>query len=345
MASATVLAKTQSHNLVADGLSKTVLRDLVVKRLDEAGRALEVAVTIPQHKLVADVAAAQEIFAARQSLSDDVIGYAHALKIEALAGLGELLKKAPKAKGTDRGGRPKIDGSRKVPSITPPTLAEQGVNKKTANLARKLAALSDTERNAVAARDKTLAAVTREKTAKVRAQRLVLPDAKYRVLYVDPPWKYRDTADAGGVQGKGAEHHYPTMSIDDLCALDIKSLGDRDSVLWMWVTSPLLFECAPVIDAWGYTYKASVIWDKAKHNQGHYVSVQHEFLLICTRGSATPDTAKRRRSIIEIKPGRHSEKPEAFRELIDMMYTQGKRIELFARTMPPAPWERWGNEH
>ncbi len=72
----------------------------------------------------------------------------------------------------------------------------------------------------------------------------------------------------------------------------------------------MCFECAPVIDAWGYTYRASVIWDKAKHNQGHYVSVQHEFLLICTRGSATPDSTRRRRSIIEMKPRRSEDLAE-----------------------------------
>ena len=195
-------------------LSKTVLKDRVVKILDESGRGLAVAVTIPQHKLIADVAAAQEIFATRQRLGEDVIGYAHALKIEALAGLGELIAKAPKApsaRGRKGGG---TRGSKKDPQVnTPPTLAEQGVDKKTANLARKLSGLSGTERNAVAARDKTLAQVTREKTAAVRATRLALPDAKYRVIYADPPWKYNDTADAGSVQAGGAEKKYPVMSI------------------------------------------------------------------------------------------------------------------------------------
>ena len=53
---------------------------------------------------------------------------------DALAGLGDLIKQAPKAKGTDRGGRrAKLDGSRKIPSSSPPTLAAQGVDKKTAN--------------------------------------------------------------------------------------------------------------------------------------------------------------------------------------------------------------------
>jgi N6-adenosine-specific RNA methylase IME4 len=40
----------------------------------------------------------------------------------------------------------------------------------------------------------------------------------------------------------------------------------------------------------------------------------------------------------------HSEKPERFRELIDELYPTGKRVELFARTPPPPPWEGWGNE-
>ena len=159
MASATVLTRTPHRNLPADDLSKTVLKDRVARILDEFRRGLAIAVTIPQVKLVADIAAAQEIFSARQQLSEDVIGRAHELKIEALARLGVLIERAPKATGT-RGqlkGRTSSGGSRRdPPEETTPTLAEQGVDKKTVNLARKLAALTDTERNAVASRDKTL---------------------------------------------------------------------------------------------------------------------------------------------------------------------------------------------
>ena len=340
MPQSTALTK---HN--ENRLSKTVLRDKVVQAIHQAGRGLAVAVTISQVKLVLDVAAAQEVFATRQRLGEEVIGQAHALKIEALAGLGALIKKAPKAKGTDRGGRrAKLDGSRKLPSNSPATLAEQGVDKKTANVARKLAALSDTEMAAVAARDKTLAKVTREQTAKGRETRLSLPDAKYRVVYADPPWKYKDKADAGSVQAGGAERKYPVMSIEELCAVDVKGICDKEAVLFLWVTSPLLFECAPVITAWGFKYKASIIWDKMAHNMGHYVSVQHELLLICTRGSATPDSKDRLRSVVSEKRGKHSVKPETFRTMIDAMYTTGKRIELFARKVPPSPWEAFGNE-
>ena len=99
-----------------------------------------------------------------------------------------------------------------------------------------------------------------------------------------------------------------------------------------------------MITAWGFTYRASIVWNKDAHNMGHYVSVRHEFLLICTRGSATPDTTERLSLVVTEQRTRHSAKPETFRAMIDAMYTHGKRIELFARTAPPSPWAAYGNE-
>jgi len=166
------------------------------------------------------------------------------------------------------------------------------------------------------------------------------PSGKYRVIYADPPWSYGDKL----TEGYGsAENHYPTMSIDELCALPVEGLADDNAVLFLWVTSPMLEDCFRVIRAWGFKYKASFVWDKVKHNMGHYNSVRHEFLLICTRGSCTPDVPKLFDSVQSIERTEHSRKPEEFRQIIDTLYPHGKRIELFARR--PAPgWEVWGNE-
>ena len=323
-------------------LASSVLQDRVAKILDGARQQLAIAVTIPQHKLIADIATAQEVFATRQRLGEDVISHAHTLKVEALAGLGELLKQTPKAKG----GQPYQQGQKPTGSALLPvaTLAEMGIDRKTSSLAQRLASLSDVERNAVASRDKTLAEVTRAKTAASRAVRLALPDAKFRVVYADPLWSYRDTADAGAVQSGGAAMQYPTMSIEALCDLKVRDICDEDSVLFLWVTVPLLFECQPVIAAWGFSYRTHLVWDKVKHNHGHYTSVRHECLLVCVRGSGVPDVPTQHDSVQVIERTGHSEKPERFRELIDELYPTGKRVELFARTPPPSPWEGWGNE-
>jgi len=84
------------------------------------------------------------------------------------------------------------------------------------------------------------------------------------------------------------------------------------------------------------------VWDKIKHNMGHYNSVRHEFLLICTRGSCTPDVVKLYDSVQAIERTEHSKKPEEFRAIIDTLYTHGNKIELFAR-QPADGWEVWGN--
>jgi len=171
-------------------------------------------------------------------------------------------------------------------------------------------------------------------------------EGKYRVIYADPPWEYGNSGIIGNDNYGHAERHYPSMSIAELCKMGekIKKITEENSVLFMWVTSPLLEECFPVIKAWGFKYKSSFVWDKIGHNYGHYNSVRHEFLLICTKGSCVPDYEKKLDSVISIQKSRkHSEKPEEFRELIDQLYTTGKRIELFARKEIEG-WEAWGNE-
>lgn len=169
-----------------------------------------------------------------------------------------------------------------------------------------------------------------------------MPEGKYRVVYADPPWKYGDKL----IEGYGAaEHHYPAMSIDELCKMNIVGQMAPDAVLFLWVTSPLLKECWPVIEAWGFEYRTSFVWDKVKHNYGHYNSARHELLLICARGSCLPDTKKLYDSVQTIeRTEKHSEKPDEFRAIIDALYTHGPKIELFARTAARPGWTVWGNE-
>jgi N6-adenosine-specific RNA methylase IME4/ParB-like chromosome segregation protein Spo0J len=174
-----------------------------------------------------------------------------------------------------------------------------------------------------------------------------LPTSKYRVLYVDPPWSYNNSGAITDNDNYGrAERHYPTMSIDELCTMgdSVKTMMDSNSVMFMWVTSPLLEESFAVINAWGFKYKSSFVWDKVSHNFAHYNSMRHEFLLVCTRGSCTPDASELLDSVVSIEKSRnHSEKPEEFRRIIEKLYTNGRRIELFARKQNDG-WDTWGNE-
>ena len=81
---------------------------------------------------------------------------------------------------------------------------------------------------------------------------------KYSIIYADPPWRYEQSK----VQGS-AEKHYPTMSIEQLCALPVKEIADKDCILFLWATFPQLQEALQLIKAWGFRYKTiAFLWLK-----------------------------------------------------------------------------------
>ena len=167
-------------------------------------------------------------------------------------------------------------------------------------------------------------------------------DKKFRIIYADPCWSYNDKQNTDKLGG--AIKHYDTMSIKELSELPVREIIEDNAVLFLWVTSPLLEESFEVIKAWGFKYKSSFIWDKVKHNMGHYNSVRHEFLLIATRGSCTPDNKKLYDSVQSIERTEHSSKPKEFMDIIDDLYIYGNRLEMFAREQHKDNWLYWGNE-
>ena len=164
---------------------------------------------------------------------------------------------------------------------------------------------------------------------------------KYTIIYADPAWSYNDKQNTHKLGG--AIKHYGTMSIKEICELPIKQMTEKDAVLFIWVTSPLLEASFEVIKAWGFKYKSSFIWDKIKHNMGHYNSVRHELLLIATKGRCTPQVRKLFDSVVSVERTEHSKKPNDFRTIIDTIYPNGNRVELFARKNYEG-WDAWGNE-
>ncbi len=307
-----------------------------------AEQMLAKANTIQEAKELKDLALTAADWARRKGMGQKAIQHCQSYSRRAEIKLGEMLAATERAKGTDKAGKPKIDGHRALPSNPPPTLAELGLSKREASEAQMLAVKAPkADQNDYIEGRKTKVQIRREVKAAEVHKKVVLPESKYTVLYADPPWKYGDKL----IEGYGAaEHHYPPMSIEELCALPISRLAENDAVLFLWVTSPFLMNCAEVIRSWGFTYKASFVWDKVKHNYGHYNSVRHEFLLLCTRGTCLPQSKGLENSVQRLERSkRHSEKPEEFRALIERMYPIGKKIELFGRKQVNE-WDVWGNQ-
>jgi N6-adenosine-specific RNA methylase IME4 len=268
----------------------------------------------------------------------------------AVVALSWFEKEAKKRQATSTGGtKPQLrekfpEGARGKASERAAELA--GVNAHYVSDAKAILEAAPEEFEAMRRGEKTIIEVKRQlRKAHLLGAAAELPSGIFRVIYADPPWKYNDVRNLPGYADTAAEDDYPTQSIEDLCAFPVREIVAENAVLFLWATSPLL-ECSfRVINAWGFTYKASFVWDKIRHNVGHYNSVRHEFLLIGTRGQCTPDVPRLFDSVQSIERiGRHSEKPEEFRQIIDTLYPDGNRLELFRRGGIPKGWQAWGNE-
>lgn len=308
--------------------------------MTKAALMLSEANTVQKAKELKDLALTAKDWATRKGLGDAAIQHARFYALEAERRMGELLAATERAKGA-RG----IGPIAVMPEDHNPTLASLGLTKNESARAQLLASVPADTFEKVKSGEKKLTEIKRELRRDKAREAAPMPSDKFRVIYADPPWKYGDTRE--GLEkwsATAAEDHYPTMSIEELCALPVRGIAADDAVLFLWVTSPLLAECWPVIAAWGFKYKASFIWDKVRHNFGHYNSVRHELLLVCTRGSCLPDGESNIDSVVSIeRNARHSEKPSEFIKLIESMYRPGKKIELFCRAKRSG-WEAWGNE-
>ena len=171
---------------------------------------------------------------------------------------------------------------------------------------------------------------------------------KYQVIYADPPWHYKVWSKKGA--GRSAEAHYPTMSIDEIKALPVSQLADKDCALFLWITFPMLREAWSVMEAWGFTFKtAAFVWIKLNRKadtvftgMGYWTRANAELCLLATRGHPKRQ-ARNVHQVILTKIEEHSKKPDEARRRIEALMGDVPRIELFARQHPPG-WDVWGNE-
>lgn len=166
----------------------------------------------------------------------------------------------------------------------------------------------------------------------------------FRVLCADPAWPFDDRLPG---KKRGAASHYPTMTVDQICAFPLPPL-EKNSLLFLWRVASMQEEALQVIRAWGFKLKSEVVWKKltrkgGRHfGMGRYVRAEHETCLVAVRGKV--EVANRSiRSVFEAPVGRHSEKPEAFYLKIVEQLSPGPYCELFARRAREG-WTTLGNE-
>ena len=140
------------------------------------------------------------------------------------------------------------------------------------------------------------------------------------------------------------------MEMEDIKALPVKELADKNCALFLWITAPMLQEAWTVMEAWGFHYKTiAFVWVKRNPQvntlfwgMGHWTRANAELCLLATKGE--PRRLARNIHQVIISPvEEHSKKPAEVRRRIEALMGDVPKVELFARQYTPG-WDVWGNE-
>jgi len=163
-----------------------------------------------------------------------------------------------------------------------------------------------------------------------------LPAGVFEVVVMDPPWAYGREYDPDGSR---VANPYPEMSQQELLAMEPPFASD--CVLFLWTTHQFFWDAGELMRHWGFTYKATLVWDKEKIGMGAWLRMQCEFCLVGIRGKPTWNNTKHRDILREARR-EHSRKPESFYEMVQDI-TVGRRLDFFSRQQRPG-WETFGND-
>jgi N6-adenosine-specific RNA methylase IME4 len=164
----------------------------------------------------------------------------------------------------------------------------------------------------------------------------------YDIVLADPPWKFASNSKAK--PGRNALRHYDCMTDQEILDLPVKNWVQKDAMLFMWTTSPMLERSMPVLKAWGFRYVSQLVWVKSRIGTGFWARNKHEIVLIGKRGKfPCPKPAPFPSSVIMGQQREHSRKPDALHAMIDAAWPDRTKLEMFARETRDG-WTAWGNE-
>lgn len=219
------------------------------------------------------------------------------------------------------------------------------------------------------------------------------PNGRFDVILSDPPWRFetrsekgRDRSPDGAAPKSRAaqrrnqpERHYPTMNMEELKALPVADIAEKNCALFMWVIDPMLPHALELGKAWGFKYATvGFYWAKLRKDgqapkkgrnehldqerrdfpmgTGYWTRANPEQCWLFTRGNPKRISAGVSKLIaMEDYPGdrliveprrEHSRKPdEQYRRIDALMGGRAtcSKIEMFAR-QPWKGWTAWGNQ-
>ena len=141
---------------------------------------------------------------------------------------------------------------------------------------------------------------------------------KFRTILADPPWQYKNKK-TGFQMESSAVQKYPVISLEKLKTFPISELADKDCILWLWATVPLLPEALELMKTWGFKYKTAIFWRKIMSlGMGFWFRGQVEMLLLGIKGKVKAFRCQKV-NFLQTRVKAHSEKPIEIYEWIEQL--------------------------
>ena len=172
---------------------------------------------------------------------------------------------------------------------------------------------------------------------------------RYGIIYSDPPWPLKKSIRAVRPM-QHRELDYPTMSVEECLKTQDRFLAQADERhnVFLWAVDKFLPEIEQGMKDREYTLHARIIWDKGNGIAPAFtVRFTHEYLLWFYKSGKmlrpTKETRGKYTTVMREPSTDHSHKPECAYRMIEEMFPDARKIELFARGKR-CGWDSWGNE-
>lgn len=173
---------------------------------------------------------------------------------------------------------------------------------------------------------------------------------KYQVIYADPPWKQsRGGKKSVRPLSSGINLPYGVISLEEIEKIMEKAfnLADDNNILFLWTIEKYLFEAQHLAEKYGYKLHSRMIWNKVTGIPAAFtIRFGHEYMLYMYKGKMLSIAKEERgkiHSVFTEQVKRHSQKPEIAYQIIERLYPNMNKLELFARNKRMG-WDVWGNE-
>lgn len=175
---------------------------------------------------------------------------------------------------------------------------------------------------------------------------------KYDIIYTDPPWKQsKGGKKSARPKSSGKELDYQTMDLQDIIELHqevFDKLTNTKHNVFMWTIDKYLRQTEDFMKDLGYSLHARIIWDKVTGIPAAFtVRYAHEYLLWFYKKGNIIKPRKEVQGVysdvMREQVTKHSKKPECAYAMLEDMFPNTNKLELFAREERDG-WDSFGNE-